>query len=284
MSMDILLPIATFPDVASKVGLGHVLGLSARLGARVTVPIQEVDIAPVSSALGEALLGVSKMVADAETLSRDRAANVRHWAQERAGDLGLAIDTIIVRCRPEAFADSLVPLARYHDLTAMVLDGADPQRRAEVEAMIFGSGGPVLVVPALDAAVPVTEERATPLTVVMAWDGGQSASRAMRDAMPILAHADLVSILTVGDDKDIDPAGIAGVQAFLEHHGVRAKHMSRTRGTSPIGDTLQAMAVGQEADLLVMGAYGRNRVQEFMLGGATRTILHAPRLPILLSH
>jgi nucleotide-binding universal stress UspA family protein len=284
MSMDILLPIATYPDAISKVGLGHVVGLSARLGARITAVIQEVDIAPVNNALGEALLGVSKMAADAETLSRDRAANVRHWAQERASNLGLAIDTTIVRCRPEGFADNLVPLARYHDLTAIVLDGADPQRRSEAEALIFGSGGPVLVVPALDAAVPVAEERATPLTVAVAWDGGPSASRSIRDAMPILAHADLVSIVTVGDDKDIDPAGIAGIQAFLEHHGVRTKQVSRTRGTSKIGDTLQAIARSLDADLLVMGAYGRNRVQEFILGGATRTILHAPRLPILLSH
>lgn len=284
MSMDLLLPIATYPDATSEAGLGHIFGLSARLGARVTALIQEVDIAPVHNALGEALLGVSKMAAEAEKLSRTRAASVRLWAQERAGSLGVTIDARIVRCRPEAFADSLVPLSRWHDLTATVLDGTDPQRRAETEALIFGSGGPVLVVPALDAAVPVAEERATPLTVVVAWDGGQSASRALRDAMAILAHADLVSIVTVGDDKTIDPAGVAGIQALLAHHGVRSKHVSQTRGTSPIGETLQAIALSLDADLLVMGAYGRNRVQEFILGGATRTILHTPRLPILLGH
>lgn len=132
--------------------------------------------------------------------------------------------------------------------------------------------------------MPRSEERATPLTVVVAWDGGQSPSRALRDAMAILAHADLVSIVTVGDDKTIDPAGVAGIQALLAHHGVRSKHVSQTRGTSPIGETLQAIALSQDADLLVMGAYGRNRVQEFILGGATRTILHTPRLPILLGH
>lgn len=241
------------------------------------------DIAPVHSAVGEALLGISKMAAEAEMLSRDRAANVRLWAQERAENLGVAIDASVVRCRPERFADSLMPLARYHDMTVTVLDGSSPQRRAETEALIFGSGGPVLVVPALDA-LPVAEERAIELKVALAWDGSQSASRALRGAMAVLAHADLVSILTVGDDKAIDPTGIAGVQAFLEHHGLRTKHVAQTRGTSSIGDTLQAMAVEQEAHLLVMGAYGHNRLQEFILGGATRTILHAPRLPILLSH
>lgn len=284
MSLDILLPIATYPDATSRVGLGYVAGLSARLGARLTVVIQEVDIAPVHSALGEALLGISKMAAEAEKLSQDRVANVRLWAQQRAEALGVAIDASVVRCRPEGFADAIVPRARYHDLTATVLDGSDPQRRAETEALIFGSGGPVLVVPALDAAVPVAEEHVVPLEVVVAWDGGQSASRALRDAMPILAHAGLVSIVTVGDDKAIDPRGIAGVQALLGHHGVRTKHVALTRGTSSIGDTLQAMAVERQAHLLVMGAYGHTRLQEFILGGATRTILQAARLPILLSH
>ena len=33
-----------------------------------------------------------------------------------------------------------------------------------------------------------------------------------------------------------------------------------------------------------MGAYGHSRLREFVLGGATRTVLHDPKLPILLSH
>ncbi len=284
MNMDILLPTATFPDATAKVGLGHALGLSARLGGRVTAPVQEVDIAPLHSALGEALLGVSKMAADAERLSRNRADDIGLWLRERADGLGLTIEVSPVRCRPEAFADSLVPLARYHDLTITVLDGTDPQRLAETEALIFGSGGPVLIVPGLEAAVPVTEQRATSLNVMVAWDGSQAASRALRDAMPILARADLVSVVTIGDDKAIEPAGVVGIQALLEHHGIRNKHVQRERGSSQIGDTLQAVAVSQDANLLVMGAYGRSRLQEFVLGGATRTVLHAPRLPILLSH
>lgn len=282
--MDILLPIATYPDATTKVGLGHALGLAARLDARMTVLIQEVDIAPLHSALGEALLGVSKMAAEAERRSRDRGDDVAAWIGERAASLGVALKVDAARCRPEAFSDSLVPLARYHDLTVTVADGGDPQRRAETEALIFDSGGPVVIVPAGSALVPVAEQRATPLNVVVAWDGSRAASRALRDAMPILERADLVSVVTIGDDKVIDPAGIAGIQAFLEHHGIRSKHLQRERGSAQIGETLQAVAVSHDAALLVMGAYGRNRLQEFVLGGATRTILLAPRLPILMSH
>lgn len=283
MSTDILLPVATYPDLPSRVGLGYALGLSARLGARVTALVQEVDIAPIQSALGEALLGASKMAAEAVARSRKGAADIEEWLQERAQNLDVDIDVRTAWCRPEAFVDRLVPLARQLDLAIAVLDGADDQRLAEAEALIFGSGGPVLVVP-LEAAVPLAGIRATPLNIMVAWDGSRAASRALRDAMPLFALADLVSIVTVGDDKVIDGAGVVGIQALLDRHGVRNKHLRGERGASPVGETLQAMALSRDADLLVMGAYGRNRLQEFILGGATRTVLHAPRLPILLSH
>lgn len=54
MNMDILLPIATFPDATSRVGLGQAFGLSARLGVTDTVLVQEVDIAPVHNVVGSA--------------------------------------------------------------------------------------------------------------------------------------------------------------------------------------------------------------------------------------
>lgn len=281
MSMAILLPVATYPDATPRAGVDHALGLAAMLGAHVSAIIQEVDIAPVHNALSEALLHVSQMATEAEAGSRARAAELDLWMRERASGLGIDLQVSTAWCRPEAFADWLVPAARYHDLTLSVLDGADAQRRAEAEMLIFGSGGPVLVVPA-GARSPVDSDR--PFNVVLAWDGGRAASRALRDARPLLARATMVSIVTVGDDKAIGEAGIAGVRALLDQRGIPNRHLHRERGTSPIGDTLQAVAVGEGADLLVMGAYGRNRVQEFVLGGATRAILHAPRLPILLSH
>lgn len=283
MSMEILLAVATYPDPTSKVGLGSALSLSLRLGGNVKVIVQEVDIPPISNALGEALLGLSKLAAEAEEYSRKRAVEIDLWIRDRAQSLGVQVDVGTMRCRPEAFGDKLLPHARRHDLTLAVQDDSDPQRLADTEALIFGSGGPVILVPPI-AAVPVAEWRAVPLNITVAWDGGRAASRALRDALPLLPLADLVSIVTIGDDKTIDVQSIAGIQALLDHHGIRNRHMHRERGSSSIGDTLQAVAIAQEADLLVMGAYGRTRLQEFVLGGATRTVLHGPRLPILLSH
>ncbi|RZA24663.1 MAG: universal stress protein [Proteobacteria bacterium] len=85
------------------------------------------------------------------------------------------------------------------------------------------------------------------------------------------------------DDDKLVP-NTDGIMKFLNRHGITARHITRLRGTSPIGDTLQAVAAGLDADLMVMGAYGHNRLQEFVLGGATRRVLRGLRLPVLMSH
>jgi len=51
-----------------------------------------------------------------------------------------------------------------------------------------------------------------------------------------------------------------------------------------IGDVLESYVSSRNADLLVMGAYGHSRVREFVLGGATRSMISKPPLPILFSH
>jgi nucleotide-binding universal stress UspA family protein len=45
---------------------------------------------------------------------------------------------------------------------------------------------------------------------------------------------------------------------------------------------LLTAAASAQADLLVMGAYGRSRLSEWAFGGATRQVLHDADLPVLL--
>jgi nucleotide-binding universal stress UspA family protein len=51
-----------------------------------------------------------------------------------------------------------------------------------------------------------------------------------------------------------------------------------------IGESLTREVASHKADLLVMGAYGHSRFREFILGGATQSMLSKPPLPILFSH
>jgi nucleotide-binding universal stress UspA family protein len=61
---------------------------------------------------------------------------------------------------------------------------------------------------------------------------------------------------------------------------VTARQIEPGRGH---GATLLDAAGAENADLLVMGAYGHSRLREIVLGGATRDVLRHARLPVLLS-
>jgi nucleotide-binding universal stress UspA family protein len=51
-----------------------------------------------------------------------------------------------------------------------------------------------------------------------------------------------------------------------------------------VGDELLNMASDLGSDLLVMGAYGRSRLREAVLGGATQHLLRHMTIPVLMSH
>ena len=73
-----------------------------------------------------------------------------------------------------------------------------------------------------------------------------------------------------------------------------AKHLAR-HGVDVVLDTVDAAGrsidaaldsyiTSRNADILVMGAFGHTRIRDFILGGATKSILARPPLPVFLSH
>ncbi|TGN94250.1 universal stress protein [Burkholderia sp. USMB20] len=175
--------------------------------------------------------------------------------------------------------------ARHADF--LVLGQEDPDDRLTyvarhfVEDVVMGSGRPALVVPYAGDVRTLGEN------VLIGWDGGREAARALADALPLLARARFVNVETVTrgqPDPDKTPAGV-DVAAYLERHGIRASFSStpRERPVS-VGATLLNRATDLHADLLVMGLYSHARMHERVLGGATRTILETMTVPVLLSH
>src|SRR5690606_35811509 len=132
--------------------------------------------------------------------------------------------------------------------------------------VVFGSGRPTLVF--RPAGAPLPEQGLG--TVVLAWDGSRSAARVMADALPLLAKAREVRVLTVVNEKPEARSGLgADVVRHLQAHGVTALAEEVDAARQSIGKVLEVYASQHGADLLVMGAYGRSRVREFILGGAT---------------
>ncbi|KVU74721.1 universal stress protein [Burkholderia ubonensis] len=175
--------------------------------------------------------------------------------------------------------------ARHADL--LVLGQPDPHDRMTyvashfVEDVVMASGRPAIVVPYAGRVRTLGEN------VLIGWDGGREAARAVADAMPLLMRARFVNVETVArkrPDPDKTPAGV-DVAAYLERHGVRASFSTTPReGDLGSGATLLNRASDLHADLIVMGAYSHTRMHERVLGGATRTILETMTVPVLMSH
>ena len=121
--------------------------------------------------------------------------------------------------------------------------------------------------------------------VVVAWDGSRVAARAIADAQPLLAHASMVTVLTVTDEKRLPGQDIGERLAQgLRTRGLVAEAVSIQAGARSIGAALQQHSLKIGGNLLVMGGYGHSRVRDFVLGGATEGILANLQLPVLLSH
>jgi nucleotide-binding universal stress UspA family protein len=121
--------------------------------------------------------------------------------------------------------------------------------------------------------------------VAIAWDGSAKAARAVADAMPVLKEAEGVRILLVTGEKSQVVTGLeADLTRHLRFHGVMAMVDEADAGGRPIGEVLSDYLVSQRIDLLVMGGFGHSRLQEFVLGGATASILAAPPCPVFMSH
>src|SRR5579863_6167919 len=167
--------------------------------------------------------------------------------------------------------------ARFFDLTVLGRSErvVDQPHTDVVEQTLVHSGRPVLLAPAKPSA-EVGE------TVAVGWNGSAEATRAVVGALPFLGVARAVSIITVGEKHQ---ESVAALIEYLGWHSVKAKHahVAAIPGVGP-GQQLLSAARDESADLLVMGGYGHMPWREFLFGGATREIVGASLLPLLISH
>jgi nucleotide-binding universal stress UspA family protein len=147
-----------------------------------------------------------------------------------------------------------------------------------IEELIFESGRPLIVLPA-EGPFKYSSE-----IVFVAWDGSRPAARAVHDAIPILQQAALAEIITVTGEKQLDriPSGEDLVN-HLRTHNIRARSGSIRYEGGSLGEQLMTAARRFDAGMLVMGAYGHSRVREIIFGGATRSVIKSPLLPVFLS-
>lgn len=132
---------------------------------------------------------------------------------------------------------------------------------------------PVLVLPD-DRPLELPIRRAC-----IAWDGGEQAAAALRASVPLLASCQMVKLIAVAEKSGGFPATDA--LRYLSRHGVHAEFEEHQRRNST-EDTLAAVVAENHAEVLVMGAYGKSRMREFLFGGVTAYFLNEAKAPALL--
>lgn len=273
--LSFFLPILTYPDPSPPAEIVRAIDLVATLEGQLTVEAGEVDIRDVANVMAEALIDVSAMIASAEATSRTRAEELTNAAISAAGRVGVNVAQRRRRAKPELLAQGFGVEGRTFDYGLIVGtgDGADEL----AEAMLFGAGGPIILMPDSETAVHLE-------VVALAWDGSAAAARAIRDALPILSHARKIVVLTASDDKPLNGASNDALGDYLHLKGLRVEFSNVQRGQQTIGECLQGAAVDAGAGLMVMGGYGHNRIREWILGGATKHSISKRRLAVLMSH
>lgn len=162
------------------------------------------------------------------------------------------------------------------------LDGPNRRRAGRaVEQMVLDGARPTLVLPDVGDITRIGPR------ALVAWDDSRESARALSDALPLLRLASQVDVVhwvtSMADDASVQRKRLGTVQRWLMWQGVAAE--VRTEPTDiGVADAMLSLAANRSADLIVMGAYGHARWAERMLGGATRGILDAMTVPVLMSH
>lgn len=179
----------------------------------------------------------------------------------------------------------LALLARHVDIVVVPRGdpafGQFPYVERFFSSLLFESGRPVLVAPA--ESRPVLPAR----HAVVGWQAGREATRALHDALPLLWLAESVDVLEIGPParrtNDNEATGV-DVATHLARHGINVCVVVRHESPADVAASLLRHCEESNAGLLVAGGYGHARLREWMLGGTTRSLLRAARLPVLFSH
>jgi nucleotide-binding universal stress UspA family protein len=262
-------------------------GLAAQHGAHLT-GLFVVDLPPA-----ETFYGFPSDYVDPNRAG-DFIKRVRERVGAAAGRLQAAFGE---RCRRdgieaewrliEGVTAEVVPLhGRYADMLVLGQpDRSDPAtgwRTADLPTTtLIGCGRPVLMVPFAGDFASVGQN------VLIGWNASAEAARAVNDALPILAGARKVTVLSINQRRGIGGVGdvpAADIALHLARHGIKAEAAHRVATDISEGDALLSYAADIGADLLVIGLYGHSRMHEMVFGGVTRSLLAEMTVPVLMAH
>lgn len=278
---DILLQLDSYPEPTSPAVIERGVWWARHLGATLTALAVDIQIPVHSNRIADYLIGLTDLARAEEAKSHRQGQDV--LAEAAACALRAEVEFLVHTHRAHLFdiGEHVAKMARTRDLCIVPLSGRFDEQQGVVRTVVFGSGRPTLI---LDEAA-VAARTSGCARVVVAWDGGASAARALADSLPVLAKAETVTVLTISGDKPgVDDQAGLDVVRHLRSHGITAQAKALASDHASAGAVIDRYVRQVDADLLVMGAYGHARLRDFVLGGATEHLLHAPPTALWMAH
>ncbi len=198
-------------------------------------------------------------------------------AQQRIAAAGVPADMIAQRQRHDTLIDSLL---EFEADTRLLVMG----RQGEAHADARGAVGSHLETATRTLHRPIlvsVGEFATPQRFMLAYDGSQTADKAldMVTRSPLLRGADC-HLVSAGSGTQSKQSQLQQAQQALQSAGFDVTSAQTDGGE--VVDALLAHVDAQRIDLVIMGAWGHSRIRQFLVGSVTSAMLHRSRVPLLL--
>jgi nucleotide-binding universal stress UspA family protein len=168
---------------------------------------------------------------------------------------------------------------RAFDVIAMIrsdVDAAGPHRRA-IESALFESGRPLLL-------VPLDPPKSIATNIMIHWNGSTEQARVNAFAMPLLRLAERVTVLTVIGGQEVPGPSADQIVRQLLYNDIAVELMSVVLEDRETGEAVLDAARAESCDLLIKGAFTRNRLRQMIFGGTTSYIMEHADLPVLMAH
>jgi nucleotide-binding universal stress UspA family protein len=227
---------------------------------------------------------VPQMFEGHQTFFKNNQAKVTSAFEAAMKQAKLDEEFISIEGRSPLISDEIISHGKSADI--ILASATDPSEVSGVELdcierVLVGAGRPLLVLPRSNEHVLNLDR------IVIGWNGGREAARAVFDALPLLQAAKSVDVMCVDskNEERVTPEQPGRrIVATLERHKVKAHAKTMESGGESAGKALLKHAKEIDAGLIVMGAYGHSRLREFVFGGATRHVLDDMTSPVLMSH
>jgi nucleotide-binding universal stress UspA family protein len=278
MSLETVLCVTGVHD--GNDALGEAVQLCERTGIHLSVMVVGITTPPVVHDYG--------IVVDAGWVEEFKAGNVRvaqrvEAVEKQLQQAKISADVSASYCETVRIDNAVGERAQYSDVTLIRanMNNQGGLRDKTIYGALFHSDKPIVLSPTSGFRSFGAKK------IMVAWDSGRPASRAVNHALWQMKNADAVQIVMV--DPVAPPYANIGepgadLAQYLVRHGLKIDVEQLASGGRQVSDVLKQHAVDMSADLIVMGAFGRSRLRQLVFGGTTSAFLKDIKIPVLMAH